>query len=103
MALDEYDIVFTVQLPLPLSVCFCGSCENRFHFEYGVLLFVIVVLFLLFHEHECGYLSGSLRKWFLFEFLFFLIHIVDCCAFQLCAARAPVWLFIWEPEKVVPF
>ena len=53
-------------------------------------------------EHELGYLSGSRRKWFLSEFLFFLIYIVDCCAFQLCAARARVWLFIWELEKVVP-
>ena len=63
---------------------------------------MIVVLFLLFHEQQCGYLSGSWRKWFLFEFLVFLIYIVDCCAFQLFAAGARVWLFIWKPEKVVP-
>ena len=47
------------------------------------------------------FLSGSQRKWFHFEFLVFVIYIIDYCVF-LSLPRARVWLSIWELVKVVP-
>ena len=40
--------------------------------------------------------SGSILS------LVFVIYIIDCCVFQLFAARGRDWLSIRELEKVVP-